>query len=354
MKLGLIGRTDSRGLAWQTFEFWKHMQPDRVLAVQMNEPGWREDLGRFGRNGVTFVDSNLSPNLNKRTLNESQCRRFLEGLDIVFAVETVYDWRFIDWAHDEDVKVVIAANPEFVAHHNNPDWPHPDQWVFPTPWLIDELSELGYGDEILPVPSTEREQTAADPEDDRLKILHVVGKAAAMDRAGTVEFLEAVATIRQPAKVTIITQEDTLPRNIRSHRTIDVEVITGGIPDRWDLYADQHILVQARKYGGLNLPAIEAMSCGLAVLLPECSPNEIWPGPRIKARKGRAFRTPFGRIPVFSVHPIDIAQELDKLARNRDRLALHMSDAAQWAAWNEWSELKDRRYIPLLEEVASL
>ena len=349
VKLGLIGRTDARGIAWQTHDFWRHMQPDKVLAVQMNDPGWPEDFGRFGDKGVTFVDSNLSTDLTKRGLDESKCRKFLEGLDVVFAVETVYDWRLIDWAHDAGAKVVIQGNPEFAAHHRHPDWQHPDAWAWPTPWLRDELVELGYGNTDLPVPVEERDFTAADPEDDTLRIVHVVGKMAANDRNGTLEFIEAVAALRQRVDVRIVTQDATVPRKIRHHQNVDVEVITGGVADRWDLYEGMHMLVLPRKYAGLCLPAQEAMGCGLAVMMTDCSPNEIWPGPRIKARKGRIQRSPFGKIQTYGTHPIDIAQLIDRYARDRDRLIADMDEAQTWALNNNWTELKPRLYDPFLE-----
>lgn len=350
MRLGIIGRCDQRGIRYQSESYYRHLQPDKVLAVLMGEPGWPEDSSIFAESQVIEANSSLTRNLNARFLDEHKARRFLKGLDVVLAVETVYDWAFCEWAREEGVKVVVVGNPEFAAHHRNPSWPQPDLWVWPTPWMRNELVELGYGDTELPVPCEERDQTAADPYDDGpLKILHVAGKPAAGDRNGTGEFIEAVATIRQPAHVRIVTQDDSLPRNIRSHPTVDVEVITGGVADHYAMYEDRHLLVLPRRYGGLCLPAIEAMACGLTVMMPDCSPNEIWPGPRIKARKGRIQRSPFGRIETFAVHPIDVAAAIDGLAKNRDRLALHQDAAADWASYQSWAELKHRLYDPLLE-----
>lgn len=348
MKLGIVARVDERGIAQQTREMVEHLDPTKVLCVLMNEPGWPEETGRFGKRDVTFVDSNLSQNLNKRVLDENKCRAFLEGLDVVIGVETFYDWAFCAWARDAGVKTVLQANPEFVAHHNNPTWPQPDQWVFPTPWMIDELETLGYGNEILPVPTVERDQTAADPEDGVFRVLHVVGKMAAHDRNGTMEFIEAVAGLRYRTHVTLVTQEQQL-RRVRPGRNVTLDVVTGGVADRWDLYANQHMLVLPRKYGGLSLPALEAMACGLTVLMPDCSPNEIWPGPRVPARKGRIFRSPFGKVQTYGVHPIDLVATIDRLAKNRDQLAAEMDEAASWASWNSWSALGPALYDPLLE-----
>jgi glycosyltransferase involved in cell wall biosynthesis len=347
-----MARLDQRGISQQTREMVEHLNPAKVLAVLVNDPGWPEETGRFGKRDVTFVDSNLSQNLNKRVLDERKCRSFLEGLDVVMGVETFYDWSFCDWAREAGAKTILQSNPEFTAHHNNPSWPQPDRWVFPTPWMIDELEALGYGSDILPVPTVERDQTAADPDDEVMRILHVVGKAAAHDRNGTLEFIEAVAGLRYRTHVTLVTQEQDLPRRIRPGRNVTLDVVTGGVESRWDLYANQHMLVLPRKYGGLSLPTLEAMACGLTVLMPDCSPNFIWPGPRVTARKGRVFRSPFGKVQTFAVHPLDLISTIDRLAQKRDRLRDEMDEAVSFAAYNTWAEVAPRLYDPLLEEMS--
>lgn len=343
-RLGIIARCDQRGIAHQSYEMCRHLDPSKVLCVLMNEPEWPENVGRFDRWDTTFVDSNLSPKLHERTLDERKVRKFLRGLDVVMAVETVYDWDLIDWAHAEGCRVVIAGNPEFYAHHAHPDWPHPDVWAWPTPWLIDQLPA---GIE-LPVPCVEREQTAADPESDTFNVVHVIGKMAANDRNGSLDVIEAIPSIRGRVKVRVVTQGDSLPRKIRHGSNVELEVITGGVADRWEMYEDMHMLLLPRRYGGLSLPALEALSCGLTTLMTDTSPNEIWPGPRVPARKGRIQRSPFGKIQTVGCHPLDIASKIDFYAKRRDLLAAEMEEAQAFAANNLWPELKHRLYEPAL------
>lgn len=347
MNLGIIARCDNRGIAYQTLEMVRHLNPDRVLCVTMDDPAWPEDPSRFAGHDTTFISSNLSQNLRKRGLDEAKCRKWLDDLDVVLAVETVYDWRFIDWAADADVRVIVQGNPEFAAHHNNPDWSHPE-WVWPTPWLIDELAAHGYGDTILPVPTVKREPTAADPDEGPLRVLHVVGKPAAGDRQGSGEFFQAIPSFRGPMHVTVVTQDRRLNRQVRLSHGVTLDIVTGGVDDRWDLYRDQHLVVLPRKYGGLCLPALEAMACGCAVVMPDCSPNDIWPGPRITGRKGPTQRSPFGKIQMTGVHPLDIASTVNRLNRDREALSDEMGEAAWWADLNSWGELGPRLYEPLL------
>lgn len=343
MKLGLIGRIDHRGIGYQTEHYWHGLGKPRVLAVTMDD-GWPVDEGRFGYDDVLFVESNLSARLTDRVLDESICRQFLKGLDVVLCVETPYDWQFCDWAREMGVKVVVVGNPEMYAHDRPVplrgnavyDFTHPDKWVWPTPWLLDQLP----GDTILPVPCWDMPDIAAHPDTNELRILHVAGKMAAGGRNGTFEFIDSLRSIQELVHVTIVTQERRLPNPWKRRGNVEVEVITGGVDDRWDMYANKHLLVLPRKYGGLCLPALEAMSCGLAVLMSDQSPNEIWPGPRVKSRMGRRVITPAGKVETREVHPLDLANAIDAVARNRDGLRDEMAVAREFAEANNWDALR--------------
>lgn len=342
-RIGLIARCDQRGIATQTHEFYRHMKPDKTMVVLMGDPRWPEDVGMYQGVDVMYAQSDFQT----RLLRERDLLAFIEGLDVIFAVETVYDWRLIDLAHALGIRVILQANAEFTVHFSQPHLPHPDVWAWPTPWLQgDERLPAG---PIIPVPTVERPPTAAPPDDRVLRVLHVAGTAAAGDRNGTIEFIEAIPSIREKVHVTIVGQDGMFPRQIRHGHNVTVDAIPAGVDDRWDMYRNQHVLVSPRKYGGLSLPVLEAMATGMCVVMPNCSPNEIWPGPRITARRGRQHRSPLGPFPTWTVHPMDVAQQIDQLARNREVLHDEMEVASDWAAQNSWSELKPRIYDPLME-----
>lgn len=345
LALGLIARCDSRGIAHQTEEFFRHMKPDKTLVVRFDDPAWPEDPQRFHGRNVAHTASHI----RHRRLTQRHVRDFVDGLDVVFTVETVYDWRLIDCAREAGARVVIQGNPEFYIHHRHPEWDGPDRWVWPTPWMLDH-PDIPDGT-ILPVPCVRRPVTAASPQGDGpLRILHVAGHAAAGDRNGTIDFCEAVGALSTRVHVTIIGQDGILPA-IRPRPNVTVETIPNGVEGRWSMYHDQHLVVLPRKYGGLSLPALEAMSCGCAIIMPDTSPNEIWPGPRIPARKGRLHRSPFGHIETVGVHPVQLASEIDRLNRDRDALAAEMARAQRFADLNSWDDLGPLLYRPLLEEM---
>jgi hypothetical protein len=328
MKVGLLARCDNRGISYQTYEFYRALEPHRTLVFCLNDPAWPEDTGRYNRRNVDFTA--VCPD---RIVDERKARKLLRDIDVLFAVETVMDWRIIDWAQEAGVRTVVQGNPEFYVHHRFP-LPHPTVWTWPTDWMLDELPE---GPRInVPVPDDVR-RTAADPGEGQLRVLHVAGHAAAGDRNGTIDFMESLASIRTRVEVTVVGQDHWLPK-ARVPANVSLHTIPSGVENRWDLYRDQHVVVLPRKYGGLCLPAQEAMASGCAVVMPNCSPNEMWPGPRVDARKGRLHNSPFGRLQTHNVSPIHLGHIVDRLNSDRDLLARHQLEARRWASENTWSK----------------
>lgn len=312
-----------------TAEFFKAMKPDKVLVVSHGQ--WPQDFGQYDCDYAAVVDLNMKD----LSLDEATCRAFLEGLDTVYCVETLYDWRFKQWAADAGCRVVIHGMPELYAstdHRNGR--PQPDEWLWPTPWLTDE--DLPEG-EILPVPTIEHEQTAADPEDDVLCVLHIEGVRAAADRNGTYEFIESLRHVYEQVHATIYTQDPNGVSALPGYRSnITVDVRAGSVIDRWSMYAGQHVLVLPRRYGGLCLPALEAQACGLSVVLPDVAPNNIWPGQRITIQGMKGHLAPYGYVPSAVISPRAIAKTIDQLAADRRQLRRDMHDSTMWAINNRW------------------
>lgn len=331
-RLGIIARADNRGIAFQTEEMVKHLAPAKTMVVCLNDPKWPEDRSRFTGKGVSFVDCDRGT----RVMDEKPVRAFLRGLDVVLAVETLYDWRMADWAHEAGVRTVVQCNPEFFVHHRKHDFAWPDQFVWPTEWLLDELPP----GPILPVPVPDKAPVAAaDPHDGPLRVLHVAGHAAAGDRNGTILFMQALTAVRQPVEVTVVGQDGRLPMAIPASN-VTVHLNPDGVEDRWDLYRGHHLLVAPRRYGGLSLVTNEACRAGLAVAMPDCSPNRRWPIWPLPVHKGRLHRAPFGPVPTFGTTPSAIAHTIDKFAQNREALEGYMRLSTKWADQNSWSALK--------------
>lgn len=331
MKVGLLARADDRGIASQTHEFYKHLNPSRTLVMMLHDPAWPENPARYNGRGVDYVD--VDPSL--RHIDQRKIRKLARDVDTVFAVESLMDWRAADWIRGERARSVVQGNPEFYIHRRFPGLSEPDVWVWPTYWMLDELPD----GPVLPVPIPDNvPQTAAHPDDPTYRVLHVAGHAAAGDRNGTVDFMECLASLRRPVEVTVIGQDGWLPSSSPGPK-VRLGLRPFGVENRWDLYRGQHLVVLPRKYGGLSLVAQEAMAAGCAVLMPDCPPNDTWPGPRVRARRGRLHNAPFGRIQTYNTDPRELANMIDNLEQHRDQLAKFQADARQWARVNTWSAL---------------
>lgn len=332
MRVGLLARCDERGIAQQTHEFFLNMKPVATLVMLLQDPAWPEDPAKFEGRGIDHVY--VDP--KDRLLDERKVRKLLRNVDVLFAVETLMDWRLVEWAHEERVRTIIQGNPEFYIHQRDKSLPHPDVWCWPTTWLQNQLP-VG---PTLPVPVPNQPPTmAADPNDGPLRVLHVAGHAAAADRNGTLPFMAALEYVKRDVEVTVIGQDGWLPE-ARPAPKVKLMVNPFGVDDRWEMYHNQHLLISPRSYGGLSLPVQEALRCGLVPMMPDCPPNNTWPGPRIPVRKGRLHPSPGGPVPTFLVDPRHIAHVIDDYERDRDKLAHEMSVSVQWASENTWSRLR--------------
>lgn len=339
MKIGLIARSEyARGLAIQSKNFYDHMPVERVLLVHMPQPDCALADGWYP--GARIIDS-----LPGHTLHKDTVMDWMRGLDVVFTVETPYDWDLPNWARDIGVKTVIQGNPEFVRHHQ-PDYAHfahPDQWWWPTSWRLNHLP----AGVVMPVPMPDHEPTAADPYDGPLRMFHVAGKRAFADRNGTDTVIDALRGLHRGTMVKMHGLDHSLPE-IAAPMGVNVDVERVGVKNLWDMYVGQHLLVLPRRYGGLCLPALEAASRGVAVMMTDCSPNHELASVLVPSNVGRRIRVACGELMTADVHHYALGQEINALDSDRDALAAAMQRS--WEMVPRWSEWRDR----YLEQFARL
>lgn len=311
------------------------MHPDRIMVVDVGAlaRGFEVDYGRYPGADVVRFDPPSLP--------EAQMRAWFRTLDVCFAVETFYGPEVPRWAHEEGCATVIQPNPEFCPPEVSP---FVTRWWAPTPW---RLSHLPPGTKVVPVPVADDRFPFAPPEwTGTLRVLHVAGHAAAADRNGTQLFIEAIRRMQGPVSVRIVSQDDKL-RLPRMRTGIPIEVVTGGVANYWDLYRDADVLVLPRRYGGLCLPAQEAMASGLALVMSDAEPQRyIWPGVYVRSATGiPRLMCPGGKLPLTAARPEAIAQVVNELACDPKRLRRQQEASVAWAEAHRWSVLR-----PLYEE----
>jgi glycosyltransferase involved in cell wall biosynthesis len=333
VKLGIIARSEDRGLGLQTWEACRHLNPDRVLLVEPQPIKWPCHHDRYREYDTTLV------RWDGRRLDEKKCRRWLDGLDVVYTAETAYDEQLPRWAAEARCGIAVHANPEML-HRNSASNPYVTWWA-PTNW---RLGQLPFGTRVVPMPvATDRfpQINPANP-DKPVTFVHSMGHEAVHDRNGTRLFAEAVRQLEVPCRVLVFGQDGNLPK-LRPRVGAPVEVVRQhGVANYWDQYVNGDVLVMPRRYGGLCLPVQEALAAGLAVVMTDVSPNRTWPGPRVPVVETMSMVTRCGDVRVDSCDPADLADVMTKLATDRTWLACQQAEARAWAEAHSWSTLAPR------------
>lgn len=341
MRLGLIARAEvARGLAIQSKGFFDHMPVERVLLVKMAHPDCEVDPSWYpGAWPIEYDDLN-------HTLNENLVRQFLDGLDVVFTVETPYDWHLPRWAREMGVKTVIQGNPEFYRHDlPTHSWQeHPTEWWWPTSWRTQHLP----AGRLMPVPMPTRPNIAGDPLENRpLRLLHVQGKKAWLDRNGSQVFADALRACHTDVEATIYGLQGEAPTT-ELRPNVKLNVYPDGVRDRWEMYAGHDVLVMPRRYGGLCLPALEAAACGLAVAMPDFSPNHELASLFFDARGRLEFPLSCGPVLTADTNHMDLGAFIDGLSHDRRRVAdAQVNSQLHLATWDRWRD----EYLRAFEEL---
>jgi glycosyltransferase involved in cell wall biosynthesis len=318
------------------------MQPDKVLLIRPQsaiDAGLAHHPEWYAEEGLTKVV------WNGHGLDARACKRWLEGLDVLYFAETPYDWQLLDWARQRGVRTVGHLMPEYDKHTPNPfnrfpkNLPRPDQWWAPTSWRIEHLPPRTRVVSV-PVALDRFEQRPLPSAGAVPRWLHVVGSRAASDRNGTMLFLEAVRYLKGEHVVILRAQGSLFYPQGTVGRNVHLEVHADDLPNWWDLYDGADALVLPRRYGGLCMPAQEAMGAGLALVMPTVSPNEDWPILGVEAPFENAITTSAGSIPLCRTDPHVLARKLDWLGRHPTSLRKGQERARDWAEQHSWAKLE--------------
>lgn len=283
MKLGLIVRTDHTGLGYQSRALEKMLSPVKTLEVVNGE-----DIPSF-----------------------AQYSAFLEGLDTMITCETPYTYEAWNWARLMGVKTYCQPNWELFDGLVQPNMPHPDQYLMPSYWMLDEMKTLFSNTIYLPPPTIELDFLPARiinlKRTGKRRFVHIIGHNAVYDRNGWAAIMDALPKVKSDFELVVYSQQDMTgysdPR-IKYH-VFDVE-------DQIELYTDFDALILPRRYGGLCLPMNEALLSGLPVIMTDIEPNkQILPHNwLLPSYKSASFE---GRATIDVYSPEFLAEKIDWL-----------------------------------------
>lgn len=326
MRLGIIVRSEDRGLGSLSRDFHANLHPDKTLVVipaNARRHGLESHLDWYLDAELVRFDGRL---------HERTCREWLDGLDVVLSFETFYDWRFCQWARDAHVATVCYAMPEWWR----PAWAlHPTQWWAPTSWRMNYLPP---STRLVPIPVPEPhiQKARIVPEDSPFRWLHPGGarlpdERTNADRNGTQTVLKAAQLVREPQEIVVRTQSPLAPQE-------GVTVLEGNVENRWDIYGDADAVLLPRRYAGLSLPVLEAFAVGLPVVMTDMSPqNSDWPVQTVPTSPGPAHHLFGTTIETGDADPHALAWFMDFWATNPDEVEKWRSQSVDYATANSWA-----------------
>lgn len=330
MRLGLIARRDWTGLGVQTRSYYKHLQPEKTMVIDLSPlNGNKQNLDWYPNEQVVVGFPNAM-----------QISYFLQGLDVVLTAETPYNYELYTIAKKMNVKVVNVINWEFFDHLKNPRLPLPDKIIMPSTWYLREAQMFGAKTGVKvkylhhPVDREEityRHRTQGVP-------FHIAGKPASHDRNGTWDFMTAFPAGR------VATQSHDLAKHLRSRYRHSK--VYDNIANYNDLYSIGDVMVLPRKYGGNCLPLNEALASGCPVIMPDITPNNdllpkdwLVPAHRVSQFEPRTV------IDIYGVDPQALHETAELI---RERIQIHSETANQIADKISWKNMK-QQWLDYLE-----
>lgn len=319
MHLGIIVRTDNTGLGYQSRAFRDMLKPHRVLEISRGD-----DIPSF-----------------------SQYEEFLKDIDVMLTAETPYTYEAWNWARLAGVKTFCQPNWEFFDGLVQPNMPHPDQYLIPSYWHLEDFIALFPNSIYLPPPTPDfpRARLANLNRTGKRRFVHIIGKNAIYDRNGWADLRDALEHTKSDFELVVYSQQETTgisdPR-VKYH-IFDIE-------SQEDLYTDFDALILPRRYGGLCLPMNEALMCGLPVIMTDVSPNnQVLPNKWLVPAEITAHFEGRATIDVYSSS--GLAQKIDWLCGLSDKELKKEKQLAYKLGYDNYSfDVLESSYIDLFKK----
>lgn len=339
-RLGLIVRCDfGGGLANQSYEMWRHLEPDATLVVMMGAKG-RGTPELAARYDPAYV-------IHYQQADPATMEAFLSEIDVLLSVETFYEPFLLIRGGELGVERVLYGNPELV------NWQDPaeqaDRYLWPAEWV----QPYPVPGEVLPWPCstdvTPRSQINWPP-----RFVHV-GAPAFHDRNGTGVVMQAAPMVKEPCGLTVYGASGTITfaPQTESPDGARISISLGEPPDdHWDLYRDADCLVLPRRYGCLSMTMLEAAAMGVPTLTTDLLPQSDWfkkwgpwltipAGPSApQSMKGSQIHLGKPGVNVYDPRPEDLALAMDRLASRADVLDALRVEVREWAEQRSWDVLR--------------
>lgn len=303
MRIGLLARADQTGLGIQSKEFYDHI-PCKVLIIDSSalapleilkpNPDWYPGAKIY----------RLQPGFGMRGgIPYPVIEEFLQDIDLLFAMETAYDYNIFLCCREKKIKTILQLNYEFLDFPSH--LPAPDLFAAPSKWNYDLIPDKKV---FLPVPVNTKKFKHQIRE---RTFVHIGGRPASHDRNGTKVFLNALRYVKSEIVAEIKSQ---WPIAVGPSLTPNVTIRTdfGSKLNYFDNYLGG-VMVIPRKYGGLCLPMQEALASSMPVITTDISPNNLWLPNEwlVTARIAGSFQCKRA-VEYYEADPVKLAEKIDQ------------------------------------------
>jgi len=318
MRIATIVFSSKTGLGYQSKQFYDHLKPSKTLLVDLSQHNGLP----INLNWFTDARYTLWP-------NDEDIEWLTTDIDVLWVYETPLNYDLFKVAKAKGIKIILYLNPEFLDYFNQPDLPKPDLFICPTSWLYDKIKPLG-NTIILrqPIEINDKRKIRKTTH-----YIHIAGRPAVHDRNGTNLFIEWASRHPEYEYKIYIQPTPQYPLKALYDRTAHLNMqIIQSVEDNRQMYATGDILVLPRRFGGLCLPMLEALSYGMPVIMPNISPNnDLLPSHWLsQAQYNNKFqaRTEIG---LYDTKPQSIDHIIDNMnIRLENRIAHEIARKHSW------------------------
>jgi glycosyltransferase involved in cell wall biosynthesis len=322
INIGLVARADRGGLAAESLEFFNNMPVSKVLVVDM------------GSSNLELYPEAL---VSKAEPDDYMCQHFLDNLDLVFCLETPYNWNLFRFARERGIKTILRINYEWLP---DPVKQPPDIYIAPSLWNYNSIPDPKV---YLPYPINTDRFTYTPRSKAKVFVHHAGNGNAAWDRNGTQILLAALPFIKKKIKLIIKSQ---VPIECDDKR---VKVIVSDDKNYWDNWPDGDVYIAPRRYAGQSLTLNEAMAKGMAIIMTDIAPQNEFLPKKLLVKPDLVERISVCRpFDIATITPKALAAKIDETA-GRDITKYSEASHRIAQAWS-WRRLK-QRYLQLFENI---
>lgn len=300
-RYGLIGNCYNTGISHIASGFAEHLN---MKALLIDNKPFAKFPGRFKNSRLT---KNISP---------EDVKWLLSDIDLLFIIETPYDWRILPLAKASKIKIVFMPMIEWL-NRSQAELRYVDLFLCPAKYTINRLAETSLKNIptlLLPceVPiDTAKFEVRKQPEKIRT-FLHNAGHGGIGGRNSTQELMQAIKLVKAPARF-IMRSQFPIPNKVEDPR---ITYLEGNVENYWDLYNEGDVWIMPWKYGVGALGLQESLGAGMLPVITDMEPfNEFMPKELLIKPSALAWRRHHaGQQELYADHvPSLIAEKIEEL-----------------------------------------